>query len=82
MLKTQSNRTYDGSWENDLPHGFGVNTFPNGKIYKGEYKKGKPFGEVSGSIVMEAPILVNGSKENLLILITSKTHFNLELQHF
>ena len=45
VLKTQSNRTYDGSWENDLPHGFGVNTFPNGKIYKGEYKKGKPFGE-------------------------------------
>ena len=36
VLKTQSNRTYDGSWENDLPHGFGVNTFPNGKIYKGE----------------------------------------------
>ena len=45
VLKTQSNRTYDGSWENALPHGFGVNTFPNGKIYKGEYKKGKPFGD-------------------------------------
>jgi len=45
VLKTQSNRIYDGSWENDLPHGFGINTFPNGKIYKGEYKKGRPFGE-------------------------------------
>ena len=29
VLKTLSDRTYDGGWENDLPHGYGVNTFPN-----------------------------------------------------
>lgn len=45
ILKTQSNRTYDGGWENDVPHGYGTSTFPNGKIYTGEYKKGRPFGK-------------------------------------
>ena len=45
LLTTRSDRTYNGGWENDVPHGYGENTFPNGKIYKGEYKQGKPFGD-------------------------------------
>ena len=37
-------RTYDGCWQDDVPHGPGVATFPNGKTYAGEYKHGKPHG--------------------------------------
>ena len=44
LLETRSNRSYDGGWENDVPHGFGTNTFPNGKIYTGQYKEGRPCG--------------------------------------
>ena len=45
LLKTPTKRSYDGAWEDDLPHGYGTNTFPNGKKYRGEFRKGKPFGD-------------------------------------
>lgn len=31
---------YDGEWDDDLRAGYGVNTYPSGDVYKGEYKNG------------------------------------------
>ena len=37
-------RMYEGSWQNDLKHGFGFEKFPNDCTYKGDYINGKPEG--------------------------------------
>ena len=45
ILETRSKRIYDGGWENDVPHGLGVNTFPNGKDYiRVNISLGRPYG--------------------------------------
>lgn len=32
--------TYDGNWENDEMHGYGVETWSNGLIYEGYFRNG------------------------------------------
>ena len=31
---------YEGDYDNDLKHGQGVYTYPNGDVYEGEWKEG------------------------------------------
>ena len=31
---------YEGDYQNDLKHGQGVYTYPNGDVYEGEWKNG------------------------------------------
>ena len=49
----------------DKPHGFGINTFPNGKIYTGNFENGKPVGEVNGHMLMEEFTTELGLKDHL-----------------
>ena len=37
--------TYDGEWQANQPHGYGVTTWPDGSDYTGEHRHGKPHGE-------------------------------------
>ena len=53
--------------------------FLTGRSIKVSIGKADHLAKVSGSIVMEVPILVSGSMGNLLTLIISKIHFNSEL---
>ena len=39
-MKYANGMVYDGEWKNDLRHGFGVLTWPDGRKYEGDYKEG------------------------------------------
>jgi hypothetical protein len=38
MLKSRQEGEYDGSWENDLRHGFGKQKYPNRDYYEGGWE--------------------------------------------
>lgn len=45
ILKSRQEGDYDGSWENDLRHGFGKQKYPNGDYYEGGWELNRVRGE-------------------------------------
>ncbi|CAM9610100.1 unnamed protein product, partial [Laminaria digitata] len=44
-MKTPQGMVYEGDFEDGLPHGKGVTTYPDGTKYEGEFKEGAMHGE-------------------------------------
>ncbi len=45
-IKLQGGEIYEGSLVDGVPQGKGIMTYPDGSIYKGEFKAGEPYGYV------------------------------------
>ena len=41
QLSVEDGQFYSGEFKNDLPHGKGINIWPNGNVYEGECENGK-----------------------------------------
>ena len=51
LLKSKQEGEYDGSWENDLRHGFGKQKYPNGDYYEGGWELNKVRGQQKNQMV-------------------------------
>ena len=40
-MESDNGERYVGTWQNNLKHGEGEYSWPNGNVYKGEYKHGQ-----------------------------------------
>lgn len=62
VIRYESGRIYEGSWQDDVRHGQGFEHFANGSQYLGEYKLGKVSGQ--GKYTWLSGMFYDGEWEN------------------